>query len=271
MLIDKKGYRKIILFIGLYLTTGCILVFPSLLWAMLGAEYEIPYLGIAVLLCCPLIWIVGRYYVGVVRVLGDGARMLRIDLRPREFIEYYESLENSPELVLNKPTVNVLTLLSLAYDLVGDREGCLAVTERIISVAGEKKKGFAKLVRASYLFSYGRVEEGELLYNEALSEAKDAASRSLADTVMKTDRAMAMGDYKTVEAYNLEVLGRSFPKADALSRLVLNSNLGEIYEKSGEPEKALLHYTYCAENGGETAIRDSAREAVKRLTAESID
>jgi hypothetical protein len=61
------------------------------------------------------------------------------------------------------------------------------------------------------------------------------------------------------------LLERSFPKLDNLGKLIVNYKLGEVYEKLGETEEAIARYEYCAENGGETAIRTAASTAIIKL------
>lgn len=87
----------------------------------------------------------------------------------------------------------------------------------------------------------------------------------LADAILKGDRAMAMGDYKTVEKYNLNMLERKFPKLDNLGKLIVHYRLGEIHEKSYENNKAITHYQYCVDFGGETAIKKSAMEKIQYI------
>ena len=93
----------------------------------------------------------------------------------------------------------------------------------------------------------------------------DAVSKLMVDSILKSDRAKAMGDYKTVELYNLNLLERSFPKLDNLGSLIVNYTLGEVYEKLGESKKSLARYEYCAANGGDTAIKTAAKKAIDSL------
>ena len=79
------------------------------------------------------------------------------------------------------------------------------------------------------------------------------------------DRAMAMGDYKTVESYCIGALENSFPRLDNLGKLVTHFKLGEVYEKLGDTKNAVTHYAYCAEHGGETALCSAARVALINL------
>lgn len=92
----------------------------------------------------------------------------------------------------------------------------------------------------------------------------------MVDSILKSDRAMILGDYKTVELYNLELLERSFPKLDNLGKLIVNYKLGEVYEKQGEIKKALARYEYCAENGGDTAIKTSASREIENLQKREV-
>ena len=75
---------------------------------------------------------------------------------------------------------------------------------------------------------------------------------------------MAMGDYKIAEAENLRLLEQTFPKLDNLGKLLVHYELGKIYENLDNTEKAVTHYQYCVEFGGETAIKESAKEAIKK-------
>ena len=87
----------------------------------------------------------------------------------------------------------------------------------------------------------------------------------MVDAILKMDRAMAMGDYKTVEMFALKTLDRPFPKPDNLENLMLHYALGEAYEKMQDSENAAKHYQYCADNGGETALKTASIAALQRL------
>ena len=135
----------------------------------------------------------------------------------------------------------------------------------MISVASVKKKTFAKLIKCSFLFSYDMIDEAEAIFTETRTSKQNFICQALSDAIFKSDRAMAMGDYKTVEAHNLKTLSQTFPKLDNLSRLILHYKLGEVYDKLQSYEKAIPHYKYCIDNGGETAIKESAKSALDRL------
>ncbi|MBQ9737299.1 MAG: hypothetical protein IJV86_02700 [Clostridia bacterium] len=174
-------------------------------------------------------------------------------------------MKNSTDLVVNKPSIEILQLVATAYDSLDDRENCLSAVEEMISVASVKKKTFAKLIKCSFLFSYDMIDEAEAIFTETRTSKQNFICQALSDAIFKSDRAMAMGDYKTVEAHNLKMLSQTFPKLDNLSRLIIHYKLGEVYEKLQSYEKAILYYKYCIDNGGETAIKKSAKTALQRI------
>ena len=69
-------------------------------------------------------------------------------------------------MVIKKPSVDVLRVALVAYDLLDDRENALATVDEIIDIASNKKKNLPKLLKASLLFSYGQTQEAEALFNE---------------------------------------------------------------------------------------------------------
>ncbi len=149
-------------------------------------------------------------------------------------------------------------MVAVAFDSLDDRENALATVDEMIDVASDKRKAFANLFKISFLFSYNKNEEAELLFDEVQKQKLDFMCQSIVDAILKSDRAMAIGDYKTVETYNLKMLERRFPKLDNLGKLVVHYKLGEVYEKMQDKEKAVAYYQYCATCGGETAIKESA-------------
>lgn len=186
-------------------------------------------------------------------------------LRPLDCIKEYESLRNSPDLVVNAPTFNILSLIAVAYSSLDEREKCFATLDEMVEVAPTKKKTYAILTKASYLFSDGRRDEAEEIINEYKDKKLDFMSNALLDGIMKLDRARAMGDYQAVEIYCLRLLERSFPKLENLSKLNVHFTLGDTYEKMHDTEKAIFHYQYCVSNGGETAMRVNAKARIESL------
>ena len=266
MFLTKKGLWKIIIVAVCYLISGSICIGAAVLLTSLGLDGGLLYvLGAICYVLCPLLILLGRYAEGKSKLLQAGNRLVRTELKPAEFIKQYEALKDSEDLIFSKPDFDVLHMLAVAYDTLNERERTLAVVDEMITVAKEKKKTFAKLIKVSYLFSYGRVEEAEQMFDELRRQKLTPLCNLMADQILKSDRAMAMGDYQTVAAHCQRLLEQSFPKPDPLGKVILHFTLGEAYEKQQEPQKAVSHYRYCADRGGETAIRSAANEALERL------
>lgn len=266
MFLTKKGFAKILIMAICYIALGSICVALGVAFSLAGADATLLLmLGVIVFLLCVLIVLWGLYAEGKGKLLNSARKLVRIDLHPGDFIKEYESLKDSQELIIKKPSFEVLQMLAVAYDSLDEREKCLATVEEMIAVAPVKKRTQAELFRVSILFSYGKKEEAELIFIKLQEQKLDAVSKLMVDSILKSDRAKAMGDYKTVELYNLNLLERSFPKLDNLGSLIVNYTLGEVYEKLGESEKSLARYEYCAANGGETAIKTAAKKAIDSL------
>ncbi|MBQ5633994.1 MAG: hypothetical protein IIV11_03825 [Clostridia bacterium] len=266
MFLSKKGFAKVLIMVICYIALGTFSIASWIFFALLGSESALLLiLGLATYLTCALIALWGLYAEGKGKLLNTAQKLVRVELRPAEFIKQYEALRSSTDLVINKPSFEALQMLAIAYDALDDRESCLETVKEMIAAAPAKKKVQAELFYVSILFSYERKEEAERLFNEVQTRGLDAVSRMMVDSILKSDRAMVMGDYKTVELYNLQLLERSFPKLDNLGKLIVNYKLGEVYEKLGETEEAIARYEYCAENGGETAIRTAASTAIIKL------
>lgn len=266
MLLTRKGLRKVWVMTILYVMLGSMCILLSLFLSALGDDSNfLLVLGVIVYLLSVLVFFFGRYAEGKGKLIYTGNKLVRKELRPAAFLEEYDRLRTATDLVINQPSLEVLQLVAIAYDALDDSENCLKTVEEMIRVADDKKKAYVNLLKASFLFSYGQIEEAERLFNDTKKEKLDILSAAVADTILKGDRAMAMGDYKTVEAHRLEQLEHSFPKLDNLGKLVVHYQLGEVYEKWQDTEKAIAHYQYCATNGGETEIKASAKAAIERL------
>lgn len=270
MLLTKKSLWKIIIMPVCYFILGTLCIALAIIDACLQTNLPIPilYLGTFMYLACPLIVLWGRYAEGKAKPIALGLKLVRKELKPAEFIKQYNDLRASDGLIVNRPSLELLQHVVIAYESLRDKENVLATADEMLAVASEKKKTWAKLAKASYLYSYGMTEQAEELFSEARNQKQDFMSQALTDAILKSDRAMALGDYATVESYNLQLLERKFPKPDNLSLLVIHHTLGEVYEKTQKTEKAIEHYRYCASNGGETALRETAKAALERLQAE---
>ena len=266
MFLTKKSFRKILIMVICYFLLGSIFV---ALWAVFNImaieENFLLILGIILYFFCVPIFFLGRYTEGEGKLINLGNKLIRKELKPAEFIKHYEVLKNSDDLVIKKPSFDVLRVALIAYDLLEDREKTLATVDEMIKIASDKKQNLAKILKSALLFSYGEIQEADILFNDIQKQKLNIVCSGLVDIVLKSDRAMAMGDYKTVEAYHLKTLSRSFPKLDKVDLLVSNYQLGKVYEKLQNTDKAIEHYQYCANFGGETAIKIYAVEKLKHI------
>ena len=266
MFLTKKGFWKIVLMVFFYFAIGsfCIAAGGILTALDVGAVFLFA-LGAFCYIACPIIIVWGRYAEGKGGLINLGNKFVRNELRPYEFIKEYQRQKNSTDLVVNKPSFEILQLLVSAYDSLDDRENCLSTIEEMIRLASEKKKPLAKLIKCSFLFSCDRIDEAEAIFTEIQTSKQTFICQALMDAIFKSDRAMAMGDYKTVEVYHFKMLSQTFPKPDNLSKLIHHYKLGEVYEKLQNYEKAIPYYKYCIDNGGETAIKEYAKSALQRI------
>ena len=270
MLLTKKGLWKIIFAVICFFVTGSFCLFFGFVFVKMELDAK-PLFILSALsyVNCPLVALWGLYAEGKGKYLDTGNRLLQREVRPTEFIRQYNDLKNSPELVINKPSIQLLQLVAISYDVMDDEENGLATLEEMISAANEKKKAYVMLIKVSFLYSYGRIGEADKLWCEIGTMKLNSFCRMLMDSVFKSDRAMAMGDYKTVEAYCLRVLSAVYPKHNNLSKLIHHYKLGEVYEKMQDTQRAAEHYRYCARYGSETAIRANAEAALERILADN--
>lgn len=266
MLLTKRALWRISFVAMLYFLLGGGCIAAGLLFLFFEIDAVPLFVLGAIAMCiCPLSVLWGRYAEGKGKLINAGNRLVRNELKPREFIEQYKALKNDPTLVVCKPDVDTLNLLFVAYDTLNDREGCLSTMDEMLRVARDKKRVTVELFKVSYLFSQGDTEEAEALFSSLRTQRLDAMSNLLADNILKSDRASALGDFKTAQAHYLKLLSQTFPKLDPLGLLIVHCKLGETYEHMGEPAAAIEHYRYCAEHCGETAIGASARAALERM------
>ncbi len=261
MFLTKKSVRKIVVPAICYFCLGSLCVAFSVVFK----ERPLLVLGSGTYLLGALMVFWGRYAEGKGKLINQGNKLVRQELRPAAFIQYYESVRSAPDPVVNEPSVEVLHLVALAYDLLGDGENAHAVADEMMRTAPPKKKALAMLLKSALLFSEGKVEEAEALFSEAQNQKLDLVCTAMADTILKCDRAMALGDYKTAEVWCRNLLTRTFPKPDKVTKLVTHFELGKIYEQLQNIPQAISYYQYCVIYGGETAIKDSAKAALEKL------
>lgn len=267
MFLTRKSFWKISIMAICYIVLGSACIAVGIAFTCFQTDATLLFvLGALLYLFCPLLILWGRYAEGKGILINLGNKLVGHELKPAEFIKRYEDLKSATDLVIKKPSMEILHLVAIAYDSLDDKENCLSAVDEMIAVASEKKKSFAKLIKTSILFSYGMTEEAEALFIEVQGTELNFLCQTLRDSLLKSDRAMAMGDYKTVEIYNLKLLAQTFPKLNNLSKLLLHFKLGEIYEKLQDKEKAIFYYQYCVNHGGETAIKEAAKNALERVS-----
>ena len=265
MLLTRKGLWKCIIFTAIYFILGSIAMAAGILSLLILFDPNLLFLGLFCYLCCPLVYFYIRYREGKAKLIRKGYDLIHRKLKPAEFIRYYQDLRYNCDLVIDRADMEVLNVLVLAYDLLDRREEALATADEAIAVAPEKKKKAAKLLKVSLLFCYGMTEEAEAQFSVLREGKLDLVCTGIVDMIMKSDRAIAMGDYKTAECYYQNQLSNAFPKPTNAVKHVDHYWLGVVYEKMQEPEKAVPHYRYCLEHGGETAIKVAAATALDRL------
>lgn len=266
MFLSRKSLMKILIMALCYFLLGSALIALAAVFNSMSINGNILLiLGISLCLLCPIVVFWGRYAEGAGKLINLGNKLVRKELKPAEFIKHYEKLRDSEDLVINKPSVDVLRVALVAYDLLGDREKALATVDEMINIASDSKKTLAKLLKSALLFSYGETQAADMLFAEAQKQRLNMICTAMADAILKSDRALAMGDYKTVEAYCLKVLSRPFPKPDKIDMLVLNYQLAKVYENLQETGKAIAHYQYCADFGGETEMKAASAEKLQQI------
>ena len=268
MFLTKKSLLKIIIIAIIYFVLGSICFPLGMLLTLLGLDNTIIIvLGIFCLVAGALILVMGRYVEGKLNLENKAITLIRKELRPADFLAEYECLINSNDLVVNKPSFEMLHYVAAAYSLLDQTEKVSEIFEEMMAVVPEKKKTYALFLKAGLLYERGRTEEADKLFEETYKLKLDFSAKAQADIVINAFRAIAKGDYKLAELYYLKSLECTFPKPDNLSKLIFHYELAKLYEKMQENEKAIPHYQYCAENGGQTAMRESAKAALERLAA----
>ena len=142
MFITKKSRLKILIIGIAYIVVASLCVASSVYLVSLGEENKLWCLGVVLYILCPLIVLCGIYAEGKGKLINLGNKLLRDDLNPKEFIAHYENLKSSPELVVNKPSFEVLLLLVSCYEMLQDRENSLATLDEMLLIAKDKKKNY---------------------------------------------------------------------------------------------------------------------------------
>ncbi len=266
MLLTKKSLKKILTMTAAYFFLGCLCLTVNAIFSNMGIPSKpLTVLGIIIWSLCLLMTLWGFFAEGKSKTVSMGIKLIRRELKPGEFISRYELLKASDDLIIDKPCFEILQLLVTAYDLQNDEEAALKAADEMIAAAKGSKKTAAALLKVSVLFSFGKRDEAEELFNRIKEQKLNITCTALVDVILNTDRAKAFGEFKTAEAYLLQSLKRRFPKPDRLEMLVSHYTLGEIYDELKDFDAAAVHYRYCAENGGETALKHTAAERLRNM------
>ena len=266
MFLTKKSLKKIRTLVAVYYIIGLFCLITHGIFKYFYIEGN--FLLILGILCFGLAIVfrsVGRYAEGKGILINQGNKLIFHELCPAEFIRLYEEKKNCAENVVSQLDFDVLQMVFLAYDSMGQTQSALETLDLMLEIAPKKKKTYAKLLKAAELFSIGNVEEGESLYKEALGEKMDLLTKSTADLVLKGDRAMAIKDYIVAESAFKERLTQKFPKNSPLASLTTHYYLAKIYIETGRYEDAKDQLKYCIENGGETSQKADAADLLKSL------
>lgn len=256
MFLTRKALTKIWLLTGAYIALAALCFLLGILCAVLEVDYILDFVfGGLCLAASPLIYKFGCYAEGKGKLINKANKLILHQLQPAEFIQLYEEKRDDPSNVVSKPDFEVLQMLTIAYDATGDTAQALQTTELMVAAAHRKKLNRAKLAKCSLLYSLGYFEEAEAIYSDVVNSKLDMISKYLADVTMKSDRALALGDLTTAEAYFRQALAR---KSTPLSTLYSHYHLATICYKTNRRSEAEVHRSYCIENGGETNTQHKA-------------
>lgn len=75
----------------------------------------------------------GRYDEGKGIWINRANKLIRQDLRPAEFLKEYDELTSENNLVVCKPSFEILSMVATAYSSLCDEEKCLMTAEKMIS------------------------------------------------------------------------------------------------------------------------------------------
>ncbi len=256
MFLNKKSLTKIWLLVGAYLALATFSFLIAIVFAILEIEGNFHIIvGCFCLAVAPLTYAIGRYAEGKGKLINSANKLIFHQLRPADFIRLYEEKRDDSSNVISKPDFDVLQALIAAYDALGDADRALETADQILAITPKKKLARAKLLKCSLLYSIGRSEEAEVIYRDVLNGKLDMMTKYFSDVVMKSDRALALGDDTTAEAYSRQVLSQ---KSTPLSILYAHCHLAEVCYRTNRRSEAEVHLNYCIENGGETGIQRKA-------------
>lgn len=268
MFLTKKSLKKIKCVVGVYIGTGVFCLVATILFAYFELDTEsdkfIVILGALSLLLALLYRKMGRYAEGKGKLITQGNKLVCYELRPEEFIRLYEQARYCPDNVVSQPDFDVLRMVEVAYETMGENERMLETLDQLLAIATVRTKPLAIALKSGTLYELGQTEEAEELYAQVVNMEPNFATRPAMEVLVKLSRAMAYGDYTTAEAYCRQRLqNKSFPKSTPLMTLSITFSLARICCNTNRPDEARQHLQYCIENGGETIYKLNAEELIK--------
>jgi len=266
MFITKKALRRMKIMVGIFLGIGVFFLLIAGLFACLDIEYtQVLVLAVVECLLALLFFWASRHSEGKGQLINKGNKLVLYDLRPADFVRLYEEKRDCPDNVIAKPDFDVLHMLLLAYDALGDEARVLDTLEQMDAIAPIERKNYVKVLKSSTLFEQGKIEAAQVLYDEVLHGKMDFVTKTAMDSLTKCVRAIAIGEYDTAENYLTENLAVKSPKGTPLSVLVKKFHLAKIYCMTQQTDKAKIYLNYCIENGGETGIKAEAKNMYDQL------
>ncbi len=261
MFLSRSSLIKAVM-IGSFLLLFGVIFFVIAYFVGKGDIDPTPSLTVGVISVCLAVLsvIVGIYADGVSKPFAEATRLVKKDLLPKRFIEIYKEKCESGDYVIARPRFDTLELLYTAYDLLDDKRGRASVIAEMKEKMKPSYKGRIAVYAADEAYRKGDIEEGDRLLSYAEKHDGSSTVAAMADAVRKTSGAAANGEPETVEKYYGGLLSASgIFKADNAAALTAHWRLYNISKNKGKEDEAKEHLTYCAENGGHTAISKAAK------------
>lgn len=264
MFLTRKALKKVKLLVGVYCGLGALCFIVSIIFVYFHIETAfLAVMGAIALFLGVIFNKFGRYAEGKGKLHNLGNKLVFHQLCPAEFVRIYEEKRDCPDNVVSKPDFDVLKMLVTAYDAMGKTDEELEILDQMLSISVGGRQAQAKLLKSSVLFDIGKTEEAEQLYSEVLNGEMDLITKSLLENVMKTDRAIALGDFTTAEAYLKSLIANPRYNKRPLTALYLRMDLGKIYCKTNRFKEAKACLEYCIQNSGETNVKTEAEKMMK--------
>lgn len=264
MFLSRSSLIKTVLVSSLLLISGIVL-FVIAYYIGKGDTDPAPTVTGGVVMCClsAVGLFTGIYAEGISKPYSEAQRIVRKDLAPKKYIEYYKEISESSSFVIVRPRFDMLELLYNAYDLTDDRQGRAYAVSEMKKHLSPKYKAKIAVFAADEEYRAGNVEKGDALLSYAASHDTSSTLFAMADGVKKTSRARATGDAETEKKYYTGLLSASgIFKADNAAALAAHYRLYQICKDEGRDDEALDHLKYCAENGGHTAFARAAKALI---------